>query len=64
MMTTINIKFNPADLPDWAQHDAEVLKRCRNDLAFRASVCAAQTQQARNHLRSDTYRLRDERDRI
>lgn len=62
-MTTINIKFNPADLPDWAQRDAVVTERCRNDLAFRANVCAAETQQERNRLRSDTYRLRDERDR-
>jgi hypothetical protein len=57
-MTTINVKFHTSDLPAWAQNDPTIVERCRNDLAFRASVHAADTTQQRNQLRRDAQRLR------
>jgi len=59
-MTTINTRFNASDLPTWAQNDSVIVERCRNDLAFRADVCNAETAQRRNQLRRDAYRLREQ----
>lgn len=59
-MPTVNVKFHASDLPAWAKNDSVVVERCRNDLAYRATVCAAQTAQQRNQLRRDAQRLQEE----
>jgi hypothetical protein len=35
---TIPTEFNPADLPDWAKNQPEVVERAARDLAFRCDV--------------------------
>jgi hypothetical protein len=64
-MTTINVLFDPTALPDWAQGDRLIVERCESDLGFRATVCATREgqpghAQTINHLRRQTYQLRNE----
>lgn len=61
MNTTISTKFEvTALLPAWAQNDQAIVERCKNDLAFRSNVCAAETQQRKRQLQVETYRLQEQ----
>ena len=57
MTTTINVAFDPAALPAWAQRLPAVVARCETDLAYRCDVCSAKTRFMRRLL-TDQARIR------
>lgn len=42
MTTTVNVAFDPAALPAWAQRNPAVVARCKTDLPYRCNVSASQ----------------------
>lgn len=57
MRETIKARFNPNDLPTWAQAFPLVVRRCRRNLAFRIDVCRAETLQIRHCLIEEAQRI-------
>ena len=55
-MTTIEVQFDPKDLPAWAQDISEVVERCAESLAFRANVCLATSNEFRSLLIKEAFR--------
>ena len=51
MPETINVEFNPKDLPRWAQNDPNVVYGCEASLAFRVNVFDAKTPEMRRYLK-------------
>lgn len=47
---TIPTKFDPRNLPAWAQKLPAVIALCESDLAFRCDVCRARTPEMRSLL--------------
>ena len=57
MPETINVEFNPKDLPRWAQNDPNVIYGCEASLAFRINVFDAKTPEMRHYLKREAERL-------
>ncbi|KRT69338.1 MAG: hypothetical protein XU15_C0011G0164 [candidate division NC10 bacterium CSP1-5] len=54
---TIQVTFDPNILPQWAKEDPKVMSLCRRDLAYRADVLRAATEQMKLHLKDLARRL-------
>ena len=44
MTTTIFVKFDPTQLPEWAQRNKNVVALCKTSLEFRCEVCSVNTE--------------------
>lgn len=56
-MKTINVTFDPASLPSWAQRYPAVVELCESDLGFRCNVFSAKNLDYKNHLLREAHRL-------
>ena len=44
MTTTIWVKFDPTQLPEWAQRNKNVVALCERRYEFRCEVCSVNTE--------------------
>ena len=56
MSTTIHLAFSAESLPAWARRHPAVVALAERDLAFRADVHRARTEQFRRFLRREAER--------
>lgn len=59
MPKTIEVKFDPTDLPEWARDNEDVVEFCKANLAFRVRVHRAETTALRDISRREAKAWRE-----
>lgn len=44
MATTISVKFDATQLPEWAQRNKNVVALCKTNYEFRCEVCSVKSE--------------------